>query len=236
MTRRSRRLPTPALASILVLLLALLAACGGSGSASGSGGPSATQRLAAAEKTLAGAKGVTLSLKTDKLPKGSNGILAATGVGTDAPAFKGTISAVLNGLSGELPVVAVDNKVYVQLFGAPFKAVDPADFSAPDPATFFGPEGSLPGLLRNVTSLKFGADVRNGKQVLSTLTGKVPGSAVKKIFSSAGSTDFDATFTLDDRDRLVQARVSGPFYGGSDQLTYTIGFSKYGTAPSITAP
>ena len=235
MSRTSRRLPGAALASILVILLGLLAGCGGSDSGGGDA-TSPADRLATAEKTLATTKGVTLSLKTDKLPQGTNGILSAKGLGTDAPAFKGTISAVLNGLSGELPVVAVDNKVYVQLFGAPFKAVDPADFGAPDPATFFGPEGSLPGLLSNVTSVKAGDDVRDGSQVLSTITGKIPGSAVKKLFSSAGDSEFDAVFTLDDSDHLVGARVSGPFYGGSGDLTYTIDFSKYGASEPISAP
>ncbi len=48
--------------------------------------------------------------------------------------------------------------------------------------------------------------MRDGKEVLSTVTGKIAGSTVKAIFPGAEHHDFDATFTLDDQDRLVKAR------------------------------
>ena len=48
--------------------------------------------------------------------------------------------------------------------------------------------------------------------------------------------DFDATFTVDDKDRLSKAVLTGPFYPKADAVTYTITFDDYGTKPTITKP
>ncbi|WP_158604383.1 LppX_LprAFG lipoprotein [Nocardioides mangrovicus] len=224
------------LALAVVLALGLVAGCGGGSAAEKKARSlSPSQRLAAAQKYLDDAKAVTIALSTPKLPKGTQGILKATGVGTKAPAFEGKISVVQSGLSVEVPVIAVDGDTYIK-FGGSYQKIDPDDFGAPDPASLFTAGGGLSSVLSGVKDLKKGKDTREGKQVLSTLTGRVAGSKVGAIIPSAENQDFDATFTLDSTNHLVTAKIKGPFYPGADDVTYTVGFSRYGKTVKITKP
>lgn len=192
------------------------------------------KRLAAAQKLLDETSGLKINLHTDKLPEGINGLLEAKGIGTKAPAFQGDIRAVLNGLPAGVPVIAVDNKVYINL--GKWKAIDPTDFGAPDPAKLFGTSGGLSGLFTQVSDAKAGKQTRRGEHVYSTITGKIPGSAVKALVPQATEKDFDATFLIDDRDQVWQVVLTGPFYPKVDDVTYTIDLSDYGTTATITAP
>lgn len=238
MTSRLLARPRHGRAALLlgVLVLAFgLVACGGS-TTKGAPTKTAAQQLATAQKYLADAKGVTISLSTPKLPKGVQGILKASGLGTKSPAaFKGKISVVQSGLSINVPVIAVDGDTYIQ-FGGSWQKIDPAKFGAPDPASLFAADSGLTGLLSDVTGAKKGKKTRDGKEVLETITGKVAGDKVASVIPSAGSSDFDATYTLDEKDHLQTLKLTGPFYPDADDVSYTIGFSKYGTTESIKAP
>ena len=65
----------------------------------------------------------------------------------------------------------------------------------------------------------------------------VPGDAVQAVIPSADeSADFDATFEVDDEGRLVEALVTGPFYGTAGDVAYTVSLTDYGTDAEITAP
>lgn len=233
----SLRRPGLLLAAPLLALGLLAAGCGGGGGDGGGDAKAAGDRIASARDTLTKADGVTIDLSTPELPRGVQGILKASGTGTKAPAFKGTITVIQSGLSLEVPVIAVDSKVYVQ-FGGGWRTIDPATFGAPDPATLFASSGGLGQLLTGLTAVKAGEDTRDGKQVLSTIDAEVPGSSVVKVIPSADqAADFDARFTLDDKDVLQKVTVRGPFYSDSDSdVTYTIRFSDYGKSTKITAP
>ncbi len=217
----------------VLLVLGSAAGCGGAGKASAK---PVGDRLAAAQKYLDQTKAVTISLSTPKLPQGVQGILKASGVGTKTPAFKGTISVVRSGLSIEVPVISVNGAVYIQFAGS-WQKVDPAKFGAPDPANLFKSGTGLSSLLSDVKGAKAGKDVRQGKDVLSTITGTVPGAKVASIIPTASAkADFSTKFVLDAKDHLVTAVLSGPFYPKADDVTYTIGFSKYGVTEPIKAP
>ena len=73
--------------------------------------------------------------------------------------------------------------------------------------------------------------MRDGKEVLTTYTGTVPGDGGRRGASRAPTRQatFDATFTLTDDDRLDKAVLTGPFYPDADDVTYTITFDDYGT-------
>ncbi len=218
---------------VLLLILASTAGCGGSSKASGK---PVGDRLATAQKYLADTQGVTIAMSTPSLPQGVQGILKASGVGTKAPAFKGTISVVRSGLSVEVPVISVGGRVYIQFAGS-WQKINPADFGAPDPASLFRADSGLSRLLSEVTGAKAGKDTRQGKNIRATITGKLPGKKLKAIIPTASATsDFDVTFVLDDQDHLVTAILSGPFYPNAGNVTYTIEFSRYGKAETITAP
>lgn len=227
-----RRPPLLLIAPLLALAL-LVSGCGGD---DGGDARSANARLTDARDALEKTDAVTLALSTPKLPQGVQGVLKASGTGTSAPAFKGQITVVQSGLSVDVPVVAVDGEVYVKFIGR-WTTIDPAKYSAPDPASLFGSSGGITKLLSGLSDVEAGKDVRDGKQVLSTVTATVPGTAVASIIPSADTSEgFDTTFTLDDRDRLQKAVVTGPFYGDADDATYTLRFSGYGKSIPISAP
>ncbi len=65
----------------------------------------------------------------------------------------------------------------------------------------------------------------------------IPGDAVQAVIPSADeSADFDATFEVDDDGRVVEALVTGPFYGSDGEVAYTVSLSDYGTDEEIAAP
>jgi lipoprotein LprG len=231
MTTRPRA--RPAVATTLLAVLAL-SACGGGGGDK----MSPADALAAAKQHLDDTSGVHIALATDKLPAGVNGLLAADGVATHAPAFKGSIKVAASGVTADAAVVAVNGTVYAKLpFTTKFVQIDPKDYSAPDPAALMDTEGGLSSLLTSAENVTEGGQQRDGDVVLSTYQATVPGKAVTKVIPSASpKADFDATFTLTGDQLLHQAILTGPFYPKAGQVTYTISFDKYGTKQDISAP
>ncbi|HET7388077.1 MAG TPA: LppX_LprAFG lipoprotein [Nocardioidaceae bacterium] len=196
------------------------------------------QALATAKKKLDKTSGVHLHLSTGKLPSGVDGVLDADGVATHAPAFKGSIKVAASGITADVAVVALQGVVYAKLpFTTKFVPIDPHDYGAPNPADLMSTSGGLSSLLTSATHLTKGAQQRNGKSVLDSYHGTVPGRAVATVIPSAvPSGNFDATFSIDDRHRLVRAVLTGPFYAKGGDVTYTIGFDDYGAHPHISKP
>ncbi len=233
---RPRTAPRRAAAVTVALLLALTALAGCSGQKKTEESPKRT--LAAAKKNLDATSGVRIGLSTPRLPQGVNGLLTADGVGTHDPAFDGTIKVSASGVTADAAVVAVNGKVLAKLpFTSKFVPIDPSDYGAPDPADLMNDAGGLSSLLTAATGVKQGDQVREGKKVLSSYTGSVPGKAVAAVIPSARrAATFDATFTVTDADRLAKAVLRGPFYPKAGDVTYTITFDDYGTKKNITAP
>ena len=232
---RTRR---AALALVTLPLLALVAC-------SGDDPPAATEEatpaevMALAKKTLDETSGVRLDLRTDEVPAGVSGVSAATGVGTHAPAFDGTLTVVLAGQAFDVPVIAVDGTVFAQVPLTPgWQDVDPADYAAPDPLQLMSTDAGLSSLLTRTTDLEEGESVRGGEnndEILTEYTGTLPSSVVTNVIPSA-SGDFDATYTVTDGGELRTVALTGVFYPDTDPITYTIGFDDYGIEPDITAP
>ena len=237
-SRARSRLATAALVGALTALS--LTACGGDSDGDGGGSDAAPEDVFAAAKTnLDETSGVNLTLSTDNLPDGVTGVEKAEGVGTHAPAFEGSITVVLSGQAFEVPVVAVDDEVHVQLpLTTSWQPIDPAEYGAPDPAQLMSTEVGFSALLPATTDIEKGESVRGGadnKEVLTEYTGSVPGKVVKNVIPTA-SGDFDATYTITDDDELRSAELTGVFYEDSDPMTYVVTFEDYGTEKDITAP
>lgn len=227
------------LASLSVLAPVLvLVGCSGDDASAG-GGSSPEEVLATAKATLDETSGVHLTLTTDDLPDGVTGIKSADGLGTHDPAFDGEITVVLSGQDFDVPVIAVDGTVYVQLPLAPgWQDIDPGDYGAPDPAQLLSPDRGFSALLPATTDLAAGESVRGGednKEILTEYTGTVPDSAVQHVIPTA-SGDFDAAYTVSEDGELRQAVLTGVFYEDAPAMTYTVGFDDYGTETEITAP
>lgn len=229
-------LRTPALALAAASLV--LSGCSDSGE-SVADGKSPEEVLELAKTTLDETSGVSVSLRTDDLPEGVTGIKAAQGVGTHPPAFDGSITVVLSGTDFEVPIVAVDGKVYAQIPLTPgWSDVDPEEYGAPDPARLMNPDEGFSSLLPATVDPVEGDSVRGGSdntEVLTEFTGTVPGDVVSNVIPSA-SGDFEVTYTISADGELREAVLTGMFYPDTDDMTYTIGFDDYGTEKEITAP
>jgi lipoprotein LprG len=212
----------------------VLAGCGGGSD----DGPPPEDVMTEARAQLDETAGVQVSLTTDELPDGVDGVLEATGVGTHAPAFDGEITVLLSSVRASVPVVAVGGVVHAKLpFTKSYAEIDPAEYGAPDPAQLMATEGGISAWLTEATGLEEGEQTREGEAVLTSYSGTVPGAAVTSVIPSADRTaDFDATFEVDDEGRLVEALVTGPFYGAAGDVAYTVSLSDYGTNEEITAP
>ena len=231
---RSPRTVVLLLSSLLTTALALTG-CGGGKDRSPQ---DPTKVLAAAKKNLDATTGVRIGLSTVQLPRGVNGLLKATGIGTHDPAFDGTIKVSSGGITADAAVVATDGEVYAKLpFTTKFAVIDPADYGAPDPADLLADQGGLSSLLTEGTKVREGKQVRSGRTVLTSYSATVPGSAVASVIPSArSSARFPSTFTVDDQQRLARAVLTGPFYPKAADVTYTITFDHYGTKRDIKKP
>lgn len=232
LARTRRRLAAPCLALVLA---GALAGCSGDDDEGGS----AADALAAAKTALDDTSGVQISLTTsDKLPASIDGLLSATGFGNHAPAFEGEVKVQVNMLTSTVPIVAVDGAVYAKLpFTTTFAEINPADYGAPDPADLMDPERGLSTWLTAVEDPETGKEVRQGKDVLTSYSGTLPGEAVVGVIPSADeSADFPVTFLLDQDDVLKGVDVSGPFYGADGEVAYTIELSDYGSEKDVQKP
>ncbi|MET0819907.1 MAG: LppX_LprAFG lipoprotein [Aeromicrobium sp.] len=218
----------------------LLSACTGSSDTSdgSDGGGGLTARLADAKKTLDGAETISISLSTKNIPDGVTGLLSASGKGNHSPAFTGKVTVVTGGASLGADVIATGGRVYAKTGFLPdFTAIDPETLKAPDPAALLKADGGITEILTSTEKLTEDGQSRDGKDVLTSIKGSLPGSIVSTIIPSASpSKDFAVTYRLDDDDVLRDATISGPFYPGDETVTYTVALKTSDTPVTIKAP
>lgn len=233
---RTRHLLPVLLAAVLVLT----GCTGGSDSPETEGGDTGKlqARLDTAKETLDAAETINISLATKSLPDGITGLLSATGKGNHSPAFTGKVDVVTGGASLGADVVAVDGKVWAKTGFLPdFTEIDPKDLKAPDPAALVSADRGISQLLVKTTKLSDGGQSRDGKDVLTTIKGTLPGDVVSTIIPSAADDQtFGVTYRLDDDDELRDATLSGAFYPEGGKVTYTVTLSTSDTPVSITKP
>lgn len=230
-----RPAPAPLLLSGLVLTGVLMAssACSDSGDEA-----SPADALASAKQQLDETTGVALDLTSGGLPDGVDGLTAASGMATHAPAFEGEIELEVAGLGMKVPVVGVDGLVFAKLpFTSSFAEIDPAEYGAPDPAALLNPDTGISSWLVEAEGVTRGEQVREGEVVLTSFAGTLAGEVVdRSIPSAVENAEFEVTFALDEDDLLHKVEVAGPFYEEGSTVEYAVEFSEYGSNPQITRP
>lgn len=220
---------------VAALGIAALSACSGDGDG-GDGDP--TDRLDSARAELDDATSIELTLETDDLPSGVDGILSADGVGTHDPAFDGTAQIHAFGITGEVPVVAVDGEVFFKPpFKSDFETFDVEKYDAPDPAQLLNTDKGLTSMITELDDVEAGETELDGETKVTPISGVLPGDEVSTLFPSVEPSDeFDVTFRVDGDDTLRDATISGPFYPDADDLTYTISLTASDEQVDISAP
>ena len=230
---RSRAL---ALVAFVLVAPAILAGCGQSEDKADEKSPA--EVMEQAKKHFDDASSVHIALSTESVPTSGDGVLGATGDVTHDPAFEGDVKVLFRGFPAELPVTAVDGKVYAKLpFSARIAVIDPADYGVPDPADFADTENGLSSLLTELEDLKKGKETRSGDQILTTYSGTLPGAAVKKIIPSADpAKSYETEVGVDEEGFATTVKVTGAFFSGSEDVTYDVKFTDYDKGVKITAP
>ncbi|MBA2445539.1 MAG: LppX_LprAFG lipoprotein [Nocardioidaceae bacterium] len=195
------------------------------------------ERLVEAKRDFDEAEFIDFTLATESLPDGLPGLLSASGTGTHDPAFTGKVDVATGAVPlNDTNLIAVDGRVYVDLPFIGWTDLDPSDYGAPDPADLMDTEGGISSLFTATEDLVEGESERDGETVLTSIDGTIPGSAVEEVFPSAGTEPFDVSYTLTDDNALEGAKITGLFYGGSDQVTYTLDLDLDGDPVDIVAP
>jgi len=233
--------------AVALLMTAALTAAACSGDVdrpAGNEPPTATEKLGAAGQ-LAVAKAradaatsMHLTVRSSGVPDSVNGVLGVDGSGTHAPAFKGTLEVRISGFQVKVEAVALGEALYVKLpFTTAFTQVDPKEFSAPNPAKLFATKGGIASLMTATTNPGQGKPIREGAEVLNTVTGKLSGDRVAPVLGIGDATQtFDVTYGITEPGgELRKVTVIGPFYRGAIS-TYTLTLDKYGAPVEITKP
>ena len=229
---------TSAVAALLLLTGALAGCSSDAASPNPTSGVSAAEALAAVKAKVDAASSVHLTLAGKGLPDRVSGVVSADGVGTHAPAFKGTLQVKVNGTQAATDVVAVGGKVYVKLpFTTISTAVDPATLGAPNPAQLFAVDNGITALLTATQNPVAGERTRKGNEVLRTYSGTLSGAQVADLLVVGDrATTFRATYGVTDPGgELRTVELTGRFYPGADS-TYDLTLDKYGEPVEITKP
>jgi len=223
------------LATAAVLVVSL-SACSGSED-SPAPDMSLEDRMAEAKEGFDEAEFIDFTLRTDSLPGGLPGLLSAEGTGTHEPAFTGKVDVETGAVPlNDTDLIAVDGLVYVDLPFIGWTDLDPSDYGAPDPADLMDTESGISALFTATEDLREGESERDGETVLTRIDGTIPGAAVKEVFPSAGSDDFEVSYSLTDDNVIEGAEITGLFYGGSDSVNYALDLDLDGDPVDIVAP
>lgn len=203
----------------------------------------AAEQLASARAKADAATSMHLTLRSSGIPDTANGVLAADGSGTHAPAFKGTLDVRLSGVAAKVEVVAIDSLLYLKLpFTTEFTQLDPKEYNAPNPALLFAKEGGITSLMTATTNLVEGKATRSGADVLKTITGKLPGANIVKLLNFGdGAKTFDVTYGITEPGgELRTVTLVGPFFKSGTSTpatsTYVLTLDKYGAPVEISKP
>ncbi len=197
-----------------------------------------------AKETLDETSGIRIELTSDGLPDDLDQVVleSAAGTAVHPASFEGELVGRAFGLTEEGEVIAIDGTVWLDLpilLGPGFHDIDPAEYGAPDPSQLIATEGGLSDLLLETGDLDEGEEIRGGEdneEVLTEYSGTLSGDQVQLIIPSADGDAFDVKYEITSDGELRSVEITGEFYDGTDDTTYTLELTEYGTEKDISAP
>lgn len=223
----------------LALIVALaLTGCGGKDVSPEKKRNLLLERVTAARAAIDSAETVTIKLTAKDLPDGTSGLQEASGSGNKTPAFSGTVKYITGSSTISAEVIAVGPDVVAKpSFSPVFIALDPKELKAPNPATFFEKDTGVSQILVQTKGLTEAGKSRDGKDILTAISGTLPGSVVRAVIPSSNITGtFAVTYRLTDANDLRDATITGPFYPNIPDVTYTLDVATSDTPVDIAIP
>lgn len=223
------------------VLAIALAVTGCSGSSEGEEPPELTaqERLDAARAKIEAVDALTINLTSTGVPEDVNGVQSAKGTGViegDLIKFEGEFQGRVSGITATAGILSIGDDTYMKLFTPDYEPVDLDELGAPNPTAFFAPDTGVASLMAATTEVAEGGKVREGRDILTEVTGTLPGENVEALLRLGGpGRTFDVTYGLSDDNELRKAVLEGEFWEGTTS-TYTLLLTAYGTAIPIEAP
>lgn len=201
--------------------------------------PTPQERLAAAQAKIEETDALTIALTSTGVPNDVNGVQSATGTGViedDVVKFEGEFQGRVSGVTATAGVLAIGDETYMKLFTPDYAPVNLDELGAPNPTSFFEPETGIASLIGATTDIEEKGQSREGRDILTEITGTLPGEKVEALLMLGGpDTEFDVAYGLTADDELRRAVLSGEFYEGTES-TYTLIVTDYGSPIEIESP
>lgn len=204
--------------------------------------PEPEEALKEAKEKLDDTEGVKIAITGEDIPDGlDTGLVSADGTAVRPASFSGTISVRASGFAATADVIAVDGSTYVKgaVIFPDWTEIEPQQFNAPDPSTLLDPDDGISGFLTALDDVEVGdsqRDESDGSLVLTPYSGTLPAETVRTLIPGADDGDFATTYLIDDDGFVREARLTGSFYPGEDEMTYVVSFADYGETIDIVEP
>jgi lipoprotein LprG len=194
-------------------------------------------RLKTTKKVMDASSGMHLVLSSKGVPESASGVTKGEGDGGPKPEFTGKLTARVSGVQAEVPIVAIGDKVWAKLPIWPsMRRMNPKDYGAPNPATLFSPDRGISALLPKTKKAKFGAERRDGSDVVRVITGELAGQDVVGVLALGNpSLTYQVTYLVTAKNELRSAAIRGVFFNDAT-TTYTLRLTDYGKKIDVQPP
>jgi lipoprotein LprG len=153
--------------------------------------------------------------------------------------FSGSLDVEFSGLQVSVRVVAVNGVFYAQLpTSNTFQRTDPTSYGFGDPGKLLDPNQGLSSLLVMCSQPTLASDDRNNGELLHEVNCSIPGSAIAALLTDAQpSQPVAATFGVAaSNNQLRKVHLTGPFFSGAGNTSFTVIIDKYGENVTVTPP
>jgi hypothetical protein len=187
--------------------------------------------LAEAKETLDRTESVSFELTGENVPDGGTRLRGGQGDLVRPDGFRGSMQVTVSGFAATVDVRSSGGVFEAQLpFTEGFTETDPAELGFGDPAALLDPDTGISTLLTDATESEVTGQVREGDEVLDTVTVTLPGERVADLLTSADpASPVTGEVSIVRESREVRTvRLTGPFYEADVDSTFVLVLDDYG--------